>query len=207
MYVLVDVNEPLHQGDIFHNLPLTQTDVANSPVRRPDGTLLKGGWLSNLDSQPLLIEVGATLTSAILANQDCDVEHSPVLTFYAIVPLSTTGIQWKSNPARRWRGIVRDFKANVKFYYLRADGPIGFAERMAVSFSHTMQFSRASIDQHKAELRRGKLTDEALVHFRESVARYYTRLAYSEQYSFDAEELEAYAHDHEDHDENPRGSA
>jgi hypothetical protein len=184
--------EPLAQGDILHPLPLATIDVIRSPVLTAEGDIDGRPWLT-IDSTQSVVESSVKRTWGIIGTQECDVLHSPLLSFFEIMPLANlTRFELPTTP-RGWVGIItKELRRIPRVFYLPTDPALGFSERMGVDFGSVFQVPVDSVSANLSQLTRARLHPIALDHFRHSIAAYYTRYAYDEWYSMTKEEVEYY---------------
>ena len=196
-YVFPDPEDRLRQGDIFFPLRSVYTDPASDLVESGDKSAWTRGTLQD-SRQEVIVQLSARKTWAVLSTQDCDNLRTPSLSFHSIDPLKQAyPNSEKTTATKSWtNNITKHSRYNPHWFYLPADAHVGFSERMAVSFPEVFQVRRETVQAHRAILRKARLDGDALLHFRESLGRFYTRLAYDERYPMTPEERRSYDEEH-----------
>ena len=190
---------PLQQGDILYPLPASVVDILGSPIFSADGSAIPRGWLDAV-ADAVTVQVRVRPIWGILATHDCDALRSPALAFFIIIPLARCGLQLPAatKPKKWYRLITREMKLNPHLFYLPEEAKLGFTERMAVAFGQLLMVPLENIVPNVGRLRKGRLRSDALIHYRDSISRYYTRLVYDEWYSLTREEKAEYDGDRGD---------
>lgn len=201
IYEKAKPTDPLRQGDLLRPLPLISVKLDSVQYLDTDGNTEQVPWTSETSREGDLV-VHVNPTFGIVATQDCDAEHAPLITFFEIREfLSVENQQPPASPSAerllRWwvDRIITKSKENLNRFYLPADSSFGIDERMAIDFNTIFQTSRDGLVGQLGKLRIGRLIPEAYQHYRESVAQYFRRYPVDEWYPLTRAEFEWYSKD------------
>lgn len=196
IYDFPDTSAPIRQGDIFWGLPRLDISLDHMIVVTETGQRLAPWDDLAVAGESATIMVPVTPVWAIVATQDCDAVRSRDITLCEIRNFKTVEGKCKDTTSpNKWRNIIaQQARINLKWFYLPPDSTIGFSEKMAVDFLVTLSVPRADLEQRRS-FRKGRLNSLADEHFRERISEFFRRYPYDEWYSFDQDELRAYAKD------------
>jgi hypothetical protein len=97
-----------------------------------------------------------------------------------------------ASSVKAWvRVITRQARLNLKWFYLPEDATLGFGNKMAVDFFTVLRVRRSDL-MGCLSLRKRRLNEEAVCHFRERLAHFFRRYPYNEWYPLNAEEFSYY---------------
>ena len=85
IYEPVTLEENLHQGDIFYNLPFIRIDLEKLSILLDESEFKEVSW-GNLDQDEIVSLAYIEKSHTIVLSQDCDCLRSPYITLYAISP-------------------------------------------------------------------------------------------------------------------------
>lgn len=198
IYVPVETNEPIRQGDIFSDLPLTTINL-NSLVfkHETDEQFQTGPWSAIENKSDLTARLDIVPTWAIVLSQDCDTIRKPTISLCRIDLLNKIIPDDPSRSANGWQEkITGELRKRPHVFYLPSDlneytFKIGFPNRMFANFETVFQIDRKGLEDHR-ELRKGRLNTEADEHYRESASQYFRRYPYEEHYTLTKDETDEY---------------
>lgn len=196
IYEATGADAPLQQGDILHPVPIAEFDPLQSFILDEDGNPTAQLWQ---DARPETAVVNARLRStwAIVSSQDCETARADQISLFEVGMLAN--VSGESLPReenhKNWVDfITKHPKINPGWFYLPQDtGTIGFPGRMAVDFGTLFQLPRDSLVLNLSSLRKGRLNNVSLVHFRHAMAFFFTRFAFDDWYTLTKDEFAAYA--------------
>jgi hypothetical protein len=206
IYDNVDQEEPIHQGDIFINIPKLEFSLENILFEQEedDAGLKQASWTELLQdlsldeiAEKIQVTVPIKAVSAIVATQDCDAFRSPDITLCEIRKFGDVEGQSKNktSPGALVKIITRQSRLNLKWFYLPPDEELGFQEKMAVDFLVTLRLQRKELENLR-HLRKKRLNSVADEHFRERIGEFFRRYPYDEWYPLDKEEFALYKKEH-----------
>jgi hypothetical protein len=185
--------EPIRQGDIFYPLPAPVLRLREVGSVSETGVIKVVNWIDLEPAEGTVIQVPVEPSWAIAASQDCDAARAPVISMFCIDLFErVTGLTSPKTPKKWVHMITKRSRQNARWFYLPEDKGLGFEERMAVDFERMLQVVRRDLVKDLWLLRKGRLNDVALEHYRESIAYYFRRYPYDEWYPLAKEEFEAY---------------
>ena len=196
VYLTVDSQAPINQGDIFRDVPCVEMSLASLSIL-DDDTPRVTSWRDILTegNEPVTAILPLKPVTAIVVSQNCDNAHGRYITLAQVVPFSQVLGGALPGTAKKWKSkITQHAKTNYRFFYLPAAGSLAFSERMSADFRLLFQVPRTDLEGMR-DMRLGRLNEEAAQHFRETVAYFFRRYAYNEWYPLTKEEFEAYAAD------------
>lgn len=135
---------------------------------------------------------------AIVLTQDCDGLRSPLITLAEVRDFKTVERFLKDQQpgSKNWvKRVTSTAKVNQKWFYLPADGGLGFQIPMGADFTSTATIERAGLETLRDGYRIGRLNSVALPHFRERLSDFFRRYAYDEWYPLTKAELDIYRED------------
>ncbi len=191
---------PLRQGDIFHSLPRVDMSLKQMAVVTAAGTQKEVTWDDIVRDE---VAVAAVLALkpvvAMVVSQDCDASRAPDITLCEIRRFREVERKSKETTApKSWmRIITQQARLNQKWFYLPPDDHIGFAAKMGVDFHLTLRVPRQDLEELRY-LRRGRLNELAIAHFRERIAEFFRRYAYNEWYPLSPREMAEYRKNYPD---------
>ncbi|MBW2120141.1 MAG: hypothetical protein JRH09_19780 [Deltaproteobacteria bacterium] len=199
IYEFPGQDEPIWQGDIFIGIPrfdFALKKIAIVVEDRPEET----SWESAAkEGNSVTTIVEARPVAAIVISQNCDALRAPdinlceVRNFQDVEPKSK-----ETKRLKKWsRIITQQSRLNQKWFYLPPDEKVGFTEKMGADFMVTIRVPRVDLEALR-HLRKGRLNEVAVAHFRERIAEFYRRYPYDEWYPLNKEEMKAYQEDHPD---------
>ncbi len=183
----------IRQGDIFYPLPQSiMRDLVNIKVITEDEQIVKKTWVKIENSKPIKAIVNVIPVWGIVVSQDCDAERALYITFFLIDTLLNV-IKLSEPKPHKWHSfIIRYTKEKLDWHYLPVDKEIGFNNRMAVDFEEAFVVNRTYLIKNIAHLRKGRLNEVFLQHFRERISHYFRRYAYNEWYPLNKDEFITY---------------
>jgi hypothetical protein len=199
IYEFPGQDEPIRQGDIFIGIPrfdFALKKIAIVVEDHPEET----SWESAAkEGNSVTTIVEARPVPAIVISQNCDALRAPdinlceVRNFQDVEPKSK-----ETEKPKKWsRIITQQARLNQKWFYLPPDEKVGFTEKMGADFMVTIRVPRVDLEALR-HLRKGRLNEVAVAHFRERIAEFYRRYPYDEWYPLNKEEMKAYQGDHPD---------
>lgn len=199
IYEFPGQDEPIRQGDIFIGIPrfdFALKKIAIVVEDYPEET----SWESAAkEGNSVTTIVEARPVTAIVISQNCDALRAPdinlceVRNFQDVEPKSK-----ETKKPKKWsRIITQQARLNQKWFYLPPDEKVGFTEKMGADFMVTIRVPRVDLEALR-HLRKGRLNEVAVAHFRERIAEFYRRYPYDEWYPLNKEEMKAYQGDHPD---------
>ena len=197
IYEFPGQDEPIWQGDIFIGIPrfdFALKKIAIVVEDHPEET----SWESAAkEGNSVTTIVEARPVAAIVISQNCDALRAPdinlceVRNFQDVEPKSK-----ETKRLKKWsRIITQQARLNQKWFYLPPDEKVGFTEKMGADFMVTIRVPRVDLEALR-HLRKGRLNEVAVAHFRERIAEFYRRYPYDEWYPLNKEEMKAYQEDH-----------
>ena len=189
IYEPVTLEENLHQGDIFYNLPFIRIDLENLSILLDESEFKEVSW-GNLDQDEIVSLAYIEKSHAIVLSQDCDCLRSPYITLVAISP-------WEKNykTDKNWMNkIIQLNRHSPSKMYLPTNKDYNINVRMHVDFEKIFNISRKNLESLN-NLRICRLNVESMEHFREKTAFYFHRYAYTEYYPLNKKEMNEYEKD------------
>lgn len=187
IYRSVNLQDDIRQGDIFINLPYIQTNLEELNLYKSENSFEKVS-IENVE-----IKQGYILTSfekkdySIVLSQDCDCLRSPSISLFVIADWDK-----KVKNDKNWmKEILKLNNESPYRMYLPPESNFSINNRMFIDFSLIFYVVRKNLENLK-KLRLCRLNNEALEHFREKMAYYFHRYAYTEYYPFNKKEIDKY---------------
>lgn len=194
IYEAVLPEENLRQGDIFLNLPFIRIDLEKFSVILEDNTAKQISWC-DVEEDEVLTLASIEKIDAIILSQDCDCERSPYITLISIS-------EWKRNIKKDkiWKDeIIHLNQHGPSKMYLPPDNKFNIQNRMHIDIEKILNIRRRDLESLR-NLRICRLNQEAMEHFREKVAYYFHRYAFTEYYPLNKKEMDEYEKDHKKKD-------
>lgn len=197
IYVKVDPDDPIRQGDIFAKVPRVDLDLDNIPVVHDDG-VERRDWLTALGDFPDgLIEAVVSIQAvlAIVATQDCDALRAPEISLAQIVPFGQVEGGYKpeqATPKSFSKLLTRQAKVNLKWFYLPKSKEFGIPVPMGADFRSIIRVPQPPLSAGRQAYRLGRLIPEAYEHYRERLAEFFRRYPYNEWYPLDSTQFAEY---------------
>lgn len=205
IYEYPPVTDPLRQGDVFLSLPRVDLSLKHVPVITADDAQVDMSW-DDIVQQGDVVTAVLPLrpVAAIVVSQDCDAARAPDITLCEIRAFCDVERKCENvtSSSRLVKIITQHARLNQKWFYLPPDQQIGFADRMGADFHMTLRVPRSELADLR-HLRRGRLNDVAVAHFRERIAEFFRRYAYNEWYPLSPAEMNEYKRDYPDAEPYP----
>lgn len=193
IYETPELTDSIRQGDIFCGLPLIEINLREVDVVESDG-ITRRSWheIARMGTD-VVATLGVAPVTAIVITQDCDALHARDISLCQVKPFGDVdGDAKNAKDTKGWvRVITRQARLNLKWFYLPEDGALGFSDKRAADFFTVLRVSRENLMEYRS-LRKRRLNEEAVCHFRERLAHFFRRYPYNEWYPLNAEEFSYY---------------
>jgi hypothetical protein len=195
IFEAVAETEPIRQGDIFIGIPFCRFNLEKIPVFITSGNLAPLQW-KDIDSDEVKILASLERADGIVLTQDCDCLRSPSISFMKIV-------NWEKSfqTDKNWMNAIIELSTKkLDSFYLPIDEKWDLNERKIVEFETVFQLDRSTIKTLR-NLRKCRLNQEALEHFRWKVSHFFRRYSYDEYYALASSEMDEYEIKHSESEE------
>lgn len=191
MYIKVNEEEQLAQGDLFMNYPILLSRLSEAIVCSDEGDLTDQN-LTDLqydDKDELDVIVAVERSPVMVISQSCDALRASNLTVLRILPITFISPCFKEkNPTNKVKELKQLRDAQGFFYLQEIDN---YLDKSIVSFDEMLNVRRQELLAMR-RFRNYRLNQQALQHLQDKLARYFSRYGFDDSYMFRKEELEEY---------------
>ena len=199
MYLPVEIDAPIQQGDIFTAIPSVRLSLRNIPHAAASSSdeIHVADWIDlaeSAESTHFILDIKPA--AAMVLTPDCDALRGEVITLAEIHPFGEVEgkARQTTSPKKLAKIITQHSRINVKWFYLPKAEQVPFTERMAVDFRAVLSVPREDLEEVRS-LRCASLGPPAKEHLRERLADFFRRYPYDEWYPLDQEQFAAYKKD------------
>jgi len=187
IYQSVPLEDDIRQGDIFINLPFIYANLEELNVYNTETTFRQISIDQIEEKEGSILTLFEKMDFSIVLSQDCDCLRSPFISLIVIT-------EWERNirSHKSWMNEIIKLNDDSPYrMYLPPEEDFNIIKRMFIDFSLIFYARRENLENLRT-LRICRLNIEAMEHYREKLAYYFHRYAYTEYYPPNRKEMDEY---------------
>ena len=187
IYQSVSLEYDIRQGDIFIDLPMIYADLEKLNIYDTDTTSRQISIDQIVENEGTIFANFKKMDFSIVLSQSCDCLRSPFISLVVIT-------EWdkKVKTHKNWmKEIIKLNNESPYRMYLPTEEEFSMTKRLYIDFSLIFYVKRVNLENLR-KLRICRLNNEAMEHYREKLAYYFHRYAYTEYYPLNQKEMDEY---------------
>lgn len=180
--------DDIQQGDIFKDLPFTELSLDEMVIYNDEEPQISiKSWEQVKDNPQVITSVKILKKTGIVITQDCDNLRNDFISLALVTELTTLSEINRTPPRTdlKWTEYIKGLhkRYNYRIFYLPENIRYSIRERMCVDLDVIFQLPKDNLLARRTQLRKAKLGEESIMHFRDNLSKYFTRYANNEWYS------------------------